>query len=73
MTLVDCTDTNVEKWDYLKKTIPNMEYDKVKTDYRKGDNVAGDQQRSLIIFWAIKEHEKTLDYQKRLNNIESLE
>lgn len=59
MTLVDCTDTNVGKWDYLNKNIPDLNYNKVKTDYRKGDNFVGDQQRSFHIFWAIKEHNRT--------------
>lgn len=59
MTLMDVVDVFPARWNYLKKYVPDLEYQKVKSDYRNFENIVGHIQRAFIIYWAIKEHERT--------------
>lgn len=58
MPLLDITDTDTKKWDYLNEFVPNLDYNSIKTDYRDPKNVVGYQQRAFVIYWSIKEHER---------------
>lgn len=47
------------KWDYLKEFVPGFDYHKVNSDFRSPNNFVGHIQRAVVVFWAIKEHERT--------------
>lgn len=59
MLLLDITDTDTKKWDYLNEFVPNLDYNAVRTDYRDPKNVVGHQQRAFVIKWAVEEHNRT--------------
>lgn len=59
MSVLDITDPDVSKWNYLREYVPGMDYHKMTTDYRNPNNSVGHQQRAVVIYWAIKEHERT--------------
>lgn len=59
MPLLDITDTDTKKWDYLNEFVPNLDYGSVKTDYSDPKNVVGYQQRAFVIKWAVEEHNRT--------------
>ena len=58
-TLMDIVDIYSERWNYLKQYIPDLDYNKINTDYRDLNNIVGHQQRAFAIYWAIKEYERT--------------
>ena len=59
MSVLDIVDADKTKWDYLKEFVPGLDYHKVHSDYRSPGNVVGHIQRAVVIYWAIKEHERT--------------
>ena len=59
MSVLDIVDADKTKWDYLKEYVPELDYHKVHSDYRSPGNVVGHIQRAMVIYWAIKEHERT--------------
>jgi hypothetical protein len=59
MSLIDVVDTDVDKWTYLKAYIPDLDYHRTETNFRFSNNIVGHQQRAFVIYWSIKEHERT--------------
>ncbi len=59
MSVLDIVDMDTKKWDYLKEFVPGLDYHKVHSDFRSANNFVGHIQRAVVIFWAIKEHERT--------------
>ncbi len=59
MAMINLVDTDTTKWDYLKQFVPDLDYHRVTSNYRNGNNFVGHIQRAVIIYWAIKEHERT--------------
>ena len=59
MSVLDIVDADKTKWNYLKEYVPELDYHKVHSDYRSSGNVVGHIQRAVVIYWAIKEHERT--------------
>lgn len=59
MSIMDIVDTDTEKWDYLNEFVPDLDYHKVHSDYRSPTNIVGYIQRAVVIYWAIREHERT--------------
>ena len=56
--LLNIVDTDTKKWDYLKEVIPDLKYN-IPNGRRILWSVLGHQQRAFVIYWAIKEHERT--------------
>lgn len=59
MSIINIVDIDTNKWNYLKQFVPELDYNKTKTDYSKSDNIVGYQQRAFVIYWSIKEHQRT--------------
>ena len=59
MSVLDIVDTDTKKWDYLKEFVPGLDYHKMNSDYRSSNNFVGHIQRAVVIYWAIKEYERT--------------
>lgn len=56
--LLNIVDIDTAKWDYLKEVVPNLNYN-ISSGRRILWSVLGHQQRAFVIYWAIKEHERT--------------
>jgi SAM-dependent methyltransferase len=50
---------DINRWDYLNARIQDFDYHKIVTDFHQWVNMVGDQQRAFVVYWAIKEHERT--------------
>lgn len=59
MSVLDIVDADKTKWDYLKEYVPELDYHKVHSDFRSSNNFVGHIQRAVVIYWSIKEHERT--------------
>ena len=59
MSIIKIVDRDINKWNYLKEFILELDYHKIITDYRDPHNIVGHQQRAFVIYWSIKEHECT--------------
>lgn len=57
--LDNVVDKDLNRWNYLKQYVPDWDCSKISTDYRDVNNVVGHQQRAFIIYWAVKEHQRT--------------
>ncbi len=56
--LLNIVDNDIKKWDYLKEVVPGLNYN-ISSGRRILWSVLGHQQRAFVIYWAIKEHERT--------------
>lgn len=50
---------DIKEWEELDMFVPGFDYHRISTKIIDPKNIVGHQQRSFIIYWAVKEHERT--------------
>lgn len=60
MSLLDIAHPlDMTELDELNRNVPGFDYHRVRTSFHSSVNIVGHQQRSFIVHWCIKEHDRT--------------